>query len=58
MEIHCAPDNKRSRAIPERLGFREEARLRETELIRGRYLDGIVYGMLEPEWGRLSGEDR
>ncbi|HEY6730345.1 MAG TPA: GNAT family protein [Solirubrobacterales bacterium] len=51
VEIHCAPDNRRSRAIPERLGFREEAHLRETELVRGRYLDSVVYGMLEEEWG-------
>lgn len=50
VEIHCAPDNERSRAIPERLGFREEARLRETELVDGRYLDSVVYGMLEGEW--------
>jgi ribosomal-protein-serine acetyltransferase len=52
VEIHCAPENARSRAIPERLGFREEARLRETELIGGRYLDSVVYGQLEEEWGR------
>ena len=51
IEIHCAPENARSRAIPERLGFREEARLRETELVQGRYLDSVVYGMLEEEWG-------
>jgi ribosomal-protein-serine acetyltransferase len=50
VEIHCAPENHRSRAIPERLGFREEARLRETELVGGRYLDSAVYGMLEGEW--------
>lgn len=50
VEIHCAPGNARSRAIPERLGFREEARLRETELVGGRYLDSIVYGLLEEEW--------
>jgi ribosomal-protein-serine acetyltransferase len=50
VEIHCAPDNHRSRAIPERLGFREEARLRETELVGGRYLDSVVYGILEGEW--------
>jgi ribosomal-protein-serine acetyltransferase len=54
IEIHCAPDNHRSRAIPKRLGFREEATLRETELIDGRYLDSVVYGLLEGEWGRLS----
>jgi len=51
VEIHCAPENRRSRAIPERLGFREEALLRETELVGGRYLDSIVYGLLEEEWG-------
>jgi ribosomal-protein-serine acetyltransferase len=50
VEIHCAPENIRSRAIPERLGFREEARLREAELVGGRYLDSVVYGMLEAEW--------
>lgn len=54
VEIHCAPENARSRAIPERLGFREEARLRETELVGGSYLDGVVYGLLEEEWGRRT----
>lgn len=50
IEIHCAPANHRSRAIPERLGFREEGTLREAERIGERYLDGIVYGLLEREW--------
>jgi ribosomal-protein-serine acetyltransferase len=50
VEIHAAPGNRRSRAIPERVGFREEARLRETELVGGRYLDSIVYGQLAEEW--------
>jgi ribosomal-protein-serine acetyltransferase len=50
LEIHCAPDNLPSRAIPERLGFREEAHLRETELVAGRYLDSVIYGLLEREW--------
>jgi ribosomal-protein-serine acetyltransferase len=51
VEIHCAPENRPSRAIPERLGFREEAHLRETELVGGRYLDSVVYGILAQEWG-------
>jgi len=51
VEIHCAPENRRSRAIPERLGFSEEARLRQTEHVGGRYLDSVVYGLLEGEWG-------
>jgi ribosomal-protein-serine acetyltransferase len=49
IEIHCAPANHRSRAIPERLGFREEATLRETELVGGRDLDSVVYGLLKGE---------
>jgi len=52
VEIDCAPENRRSRAIPERLGFREEGVLREAELVGGRYLDSVVYGMLDQEWGR------
>ena len=51
IEIQCAPENRRSRAIPERLGFREEATLREAERVGGRYLDSVVYGLLEEEWG-------
>ncbi len=51
VEIDCAPENRRSRAIPERLGFREEGLLRGAELVGGRYLDSVVYGMLEEEWG-------
>lgn len=51
VELHCAPENARSRAIAERLSFRNEARLRETELVGGRYLDSVVYGLLQVEWG-------
>jgi ribosomal-protein-serine acetyltransferase len=49
LEVHCAPDNRRSRAIPERLGFREEGLLREAELVAGRYLDRVVYGLLSSD---------
>jgi ribosomal-protein-serine acetyltransferase len=51
IEIHCAPANHRSRAIPKRLGFREEAVLKEAELVGGRWLDSVIYGLLESEWG-------
>lgn len=49
-EIRAAVENRRSRAIPERLGFRQEGTLREAELIDGRYLDSVIYGMLKAEW--------
>jgi ribosomal-protein-serine acetyltransferase len=48
--IEAVVDNARSRAIPERLGFREEAVLREAKLIGGRYEDAALYAMLASEW--------
>ena len=50
VEIQAAVDNRRSRAIPERLGFREEGVRREAERIGERYNDLAVYAMLAPEW--------
>ncbi len=46
VEIHAVTGNRRSRAIPERLGFREEGTLRQAQLVNGRYLDCVVYSAL------------
>jgi ribosomal-protein-serine acetyltransferase len=48
--IHCAPDNARSRAVPERLGFTAEAVLREASSTGDGYEDLVVYGLLDREW--------
>lgn len=48
VEIQAAEGNRRSRAIPERLGFQQEGILREAECVGGRYLDLVVYGLLAP----------
>jgi len=52
VEIRAGVRNRRSRAIPERLGFRHEGTLRQVERIAGRYVDHAVYGMLAEEWRR------
>jgi ribosomal-protein-serine acetyltransferase len=48
--IQAAVENSRSRAIPQRLGFREEGTLREVERIGDRVLDDVVYAMLAADW--------
>lgn len=50
VEIRCGVKNKKSRAIPERLGFIKEGKIRDGELLYGRFHDLIVYGMLAREW--------
>ena len=55
VQIRCAVENRRSRAIPERLGFRQEGVIRRCEQLRDRVVDLVVYGMLSEEW-KLSGE--
>jgi ribosomal-protein-serine acetyltransferase len=50
IEIRAAVDNVRSRALPGRLGFREEGILRATERIGNVYLDSVVYSVLASEW--------
>jgi ribosomal-protein-serine acetyltransferase len=48
--IRAAPDNARSRAIPERLGFTEEGVMREAGRTSIGYHDLVVYGLLDREW--------
>jgi len=48
IEIRAGVRNRRSRAIPERLGFRREGILRQVERLGDRYVDHVVYGLLAP----------
>lgn len=50
VQINCNDENKKSRAIPERLGFKQEGILRQVELLNGELKDWVVYGMLAEEW--------
>ncbi|WP_430789675.1 GNAT family N-acetyltransferase [Virgibacillus flavescens] len=50
VDIRAAYENKKSRSIPERLGFVEEGQLRQAEWLYDHYVDHVVYGMLASEW--------
>jgi len=50
VQIRCATENERSRAIPERLGFTEEGILRQSEWLERGFVDLVVYGLLADEW--------
>ena len=50
IEIKCATGNRKSCAIPERLGFVNEGIARNGEWLYDRYVDLVVYSMLAPDW--------
>lgn len=54
IQIRCASENVRSRVIPEKLGFRQEGVLRQTEKLHNRFVDLVVYGILADEWKKFN----
>ena len=52
VEIWCASDSRRCRAVPERLGFIQEGTLRQREWIYDHFVDITAYSMLAGEWKR------
>ena len=50
VEIRAAVENKKSRSVPERLGFVNEGTIRQAEKLYDHYVDHIVYGVLASEW--------
>ncbi len=46
VEVRAATDNRRSRAVPERLGFIQEGVLREAAWLNNHFIDLVVYAKL------------
>lgn len=54
VDIRCARDNTKSRAIPERIGFKEEGLLRNAQKISHSHYDLVIYGLLKKEFLRKN----
>lgn len=52
IEIKAAVANHRSLAVPEKLGFTKEGVLRQAELVNDKFLDLVLYSILEEEWDK------
>ena len=50
VEIRCGTGNHRSCAVPQRLGFTREGVLREAEWVNDRWVDLVLWGLLNREW--------
>ncbi|HUE17536.1 MAG TPA: GNAT family N-acetyltransferase [Planctomycetaceae bacterium] len=48
--ISIAVENHRSRAIPERLGFKAEGMLRESEWLYDHFVDQVLYALIRSDW--------
>ena len=48
--IQCGVGNTKSCGIPQRLGFTREGVAREAEWVNDRWVDLVVWGMLEEQW--------
>jgi ribosomal-protein-serine acetyltransferase len=52
VEIRCGTENRRSCAVPRRLGFTREGVAREAQWVNDRWVDLAIWGILAHEWRR------
>jgi ribosomal-protein-serine acetyltransferase len=54
VQINCNVENTKSRAIPERLGFKLEGIHRQVEFFDNRFGDWAIYAMLKEDWKKVD----
>jgi len=54
--IQCGTGNERSGAIPRRLGFTREGVSRDAQWVNDRWIDLVVWSMLDCEWAAGHGD--
>ena len=50
VQIFCATENRKSRAVPERLQIPQEGVMREREWLNGQFHDHAAYAVLARDW--------
>ena len=55
IEANVNPLNERSKKVLERIGFKKEAYFRENYLFDGKFLDSIIYSLLEKDLTETKG---
>ncbi|WP_174612995.1 GNAT family N-acetyltransferase [Virgibacillus ihumii] len=50
VEIQCGAGNEKSKAIPERLGLKQEGIIRDAEYLYDHFHDCVLYSVLASEW--------
>jgi ribosomal-protein-serine acetyltransferase len=48
--IQCATENKKSRLVAERMGFKQDGILRQHEWLYDHYVDNVIYSLLKSEF--------
>lgn len=50
ISAHCLAENVASARVLEKLGMRQEGRLRDSQCFKGRYWDTLHFAILKDEW--------
>jgi len=52
------PDNKNSIRLVDRIGFRKEAHFVESLLINGKWVDDLIYALIEKDWEKKKKDEK